>query len=314
MSTRIKNQLQYVLKIFAYLVRLPRYIATFEKNNDLQFQQTLQLKSDLGKVVDTNKDLAKRITSLDDKVSDIYHKLLSNTKEQRIAQKVVNDTISDNHDFDNFYKKFEDKFRGDEATILERLKEHLPVFEALPTQLKAKSIVDIGSGRGEFLKMMTEAQFKVVGVDMNEEMVKKAKTNGYNSVLTDAASYLSGLEKNSLAAITGFHIVEHIPFESLMRIFFESYRVIAPGGLVLFETPNPGSLKVGANTFYLDPSHQRPVPSELLSFMLEYAGFTTKTLMLHPHKNPLKSDSKPLSEVYNTVFGDADYAVLGYKK
>jgi hypothetical protein len=49
--------------------------------------------------------------------------------------------------------------------------------------------------------------------------------------------------------------------------------VLQPGGLLIMETPNPENLVVGANTFYLDPSHERPIPPPLLAFAAEHAGF-----------------------------------------
>ena len=98
-----------------------------------------------------------------------------------------------------------------------------------------------------------------------------------------------------------------------MDIFTECYRTLARGGFVLFETPNPRSLNVGANTFYTDPSHIRPVPSELLSFMLEYIGFKVKVVPLHRSVPELNSDSYGLNQVHETVFGYSDYAVVGKK-
>ncbi len=49
--------------------------------------------------------------------------------------------------------------------------------------------------------------------------------------------------------ITGFHIVEHLSFKDLITLFDEAKRVLVRGGIVLFETPNPENLVVGACTF-----------------------------------------------------------------
>lgn len=163
------------------------------------------------------------------------------------------------------------------------------------------------------MSVLTEHGFTAIGVDMNVEMVERAKSLGFKAYADDAESYLSKQNTNSLAGITGFHIVEHIPFESLMRIFTECYRTISREGIVLFETPNSRSLSVGANTFYLDPSHQRPIPPDLLAFMLEYVGFSTEIVPLHRIKPEITSGSETLKELHETVFGFADYAVVGRK-
>lgn len=157
---------------------------------------------------------------------------------------------------EDFYKAFEDKFRGTEDEIKTRLLGHISLFTNMPEALKNKPVLDIGCGRGEMLGILGEHNLKAVGVDTNKAMVNHAVTKGYSVYAIDALNYLNSLKTNSLAAITGFHIIEHIPFESLMDILSESYRTVARDGFVLFETPNPETFSVGAHTFYLDPSHR----------------------------------------------------------
>ena len=72
-------------------------------------------------------------------------------------------------------------------------------------------------------------------------------------------TYLSAQPDGSLAAVTGIHIVEHITHEERLRLFAECYRALAPGGAVIFETPNPRAALVGSYTFWIDPSHRQPV-------------------------------------------------------
>ena len=43
--------------------------------------------------------------------------------------------------------------------------------------------------------------------------------------------------------------------------------------MLALETPNPECLAIFATHFYLDPTHQRPVPPGLLVFYLEEFGF-----------------------------------------
>ncbi|MEO5498910.1 MAG: class I SAM-dependent methyltransferase [Candidatus Saccharimonadales bacterium] len=323
-NTRERSLYAYPLRIATHIARLPKYIDFFEGKNQVTESKLSDLSILVAQLTAENIALRKSqsnaahrfstIETLDNKVSDLMYKLSSSQKIEKNVQssKVVNATVSDNHAFDNFYKKFEDKFRGNEETIKERVSEHLPFFKKLSTDLRKLEVVDIGCGRGEFISMLTEAGFSAVGVDMNGEMVERAKKLGLRAEESDAQSFLGNRKNSSLAAITGFHIVEHIPFEALMEIFSECYRTVSRGGFVLFETPNPRSLMVGANTFYLDPSHQRPVPSELLSFMLDYAGFQTEVVPLHRLEDELASKG-PLHDVYESIFGFGDYAVIGRK-
>lgn len=317
------NPLRYSMKIFTHVIRLPRYIRHFENLSKTTESRIADLEIHLQRVSSSQNNIDERseaalkkfqsVDTLDDRIADIEHQLSSHTPISSSELKTVNATVSDNHAYDNFYKKFEDKFRGTEASIKERVGEHLPRFDALSPKLKKKPVIDIGCGRGEFISVMTEAGYKAIGVDMNEKMVERAINMGLEAVCNDAKSYLGQYKTGDVAAVTGFHIVEHIPFEALMEIFRECYRVLDRGGFVLFETPNPKSLFVGANTFYLDPSHQRPVPSELLSFMLEYVGFGTEIVPLHPIPLQEKSTNKVVTSLQQAIYGEADYAVIGTK-
>lgn len=309
------------------VAHLPRYISSFETKSAQLEEQIDQAKQNITAIQKDNATLLATITTIsakhsliekiDNRLLDLQHRIeYGNKKEastKRRPDTVINASMADNHSFDNFYKQFEDVFRGTEESIKERVTEHIDMFKALPTALKKLPVVDLGCGRGEFLSVLSNHKFNAIGVDMNVEMVERVKSLGFTAHADDARSYLRKQPAGSLAAVTGFHIVEHIPFESLMAIFSEAYRAVARGGFVLFETPNPKSLLVGANTFYLDPSHQRPIPPELLAFMLEYVGFTCETIPLHHILPPPTDASDTILELHETVFGFADYAVVGKK-
>lgn len=300
-------------------MRLPSYIGFFEAKaaqHDQEIASLSQQVAVLSDLVKTRKSLEAAYHRLDKRVLDISHRLeaatILNTATKDVA--VVNKTVSDNHAFDQFYKSFEDEFRGSEEVIQKRLEEYLPRFEKLPKTLRKKPIVDIGCGRGEMLSLLKQHGLYGVGIDMNKSMVKRATDAGHEAYATDALSYLRTKEEGSLAAITGFHIVEHIPFEALMEIFEACYRTLENGGFVLFETPNPETLSVGSHSFYLDPSHLRPVPPGLLAFMLEYVGFECEIVRLHPiDVLPKSVASRHLRKIYTSIFGPADYAVVGTK-
>lgn len=314
------KKLPYPLRVLSHGARLPSYIAYFEGKFAQVDQSVDVLKSTVvrleAELKETNRLLAS-YQKLDDRVTDITHQLsmlLDSNSTRNTPTKTVNDTVSDNHRFDQFYKAFEDKFRGPEDIIKNRVKEHIPIFEALSKENKKKPIIDIGCGRGEMLSVLKDNNFTAIGIDMNESMVNRAIEMGYQAVNTDALSYLKTLDKNSTAAVTGFHIVEHIPFEPLMEIFAECYRVLDRGGFVLFETPNPETLKVGSHSFYLDPSHLKPVPPQLLSFMLEYIGFECEIQRIHPIDTLSTTvKSAEIKKLHSAVFGPADYAVIGRK-
>ena len=78
------------------------------------------------------------------------------------------------------------------------------------------------------------------------------------------------------------------------------------------ETPNPENIKVSTANFYLDPTHVRPLPPQLLSFLPEHYGFErTKVLRLQENRALHSTDAVTLSDVINGV--SPDYAIVSQK-
>lgn len=224
-------------------------------------------------------------------------------------------TLADNHLLDKFYVNFEDVFRGTEADIYERLKIYLPRVQTLAKKHERPlEILDIGCGRGEFLRLMKKTGHNIQGLDLNAMMVERARKNGFEIAEEDALSFLLKQEKDSLDIISGFHLIEHIPFDELLAIFSECYRVLRPGGFVLFETPNPENLTVGSWRFYYDPSHLQPLPPDMIAFAVQSCGFEkTEVMRMHPEAEMPQKLSEKDRKIHTRLFGPLDYAVIGEK-
>jgi glycosyltransferase involved in cell wall biosynthesis/SAM-dependent methyltransferase len=172
--------------------------------------------------------------------------------------------------------------------------------------------VDLGCGRGEWLELLVSTGFTAHGVDLDEGMLEACKERGLSVSLNDAITHLTSLDDDSQSIVSGFHIIEHIEFERLEVLIAEALRVLQPGGLLIFETPNPENIIVGSNTFYLDPTHKRPIPPELLSFTVQYTGFArSKILRLQEFKKLGDSNNLSLMDVLDG--SSPDYAVIAQK-
>ncbi len=125
--------------------------------------------------------------------------------------------------------------------------------------------------------------------------------------------YLKGLRDESAVLVSGFHIAEHIPFPDLEVLVQEALRVLKPAGLLVLETPNPENIVVGTSGFYLDPTHTRPLPPRLLSFLTEHCGFErTRILRLHEPAGLAQAAAASLLDVLGGV--SPDYAVVAQKR
>jgi SAM-dependent methyltransferase len=179
------------------------------------------------------------------------------------------------------YVDFELRFRGSRDEVMARQRDALEFVADLAGS--SYPLVDLGCGRGEWLELLAEAGVRAYGVDTNDEMVAEVRSRGLEAVVGDAVTHLEGLAPSSVQAISGFHIAEHLPLSDLARLVDAALLALRPGGLLLFETPNPTNLAVGAASFYLDPTHLRPLHPQFLTFLLESRGFSdVETRFVHP--------------------------------
>ncbi|HEX8473726.1 MAG TPA: methyltransferase domain-containing protein [Pyrinomonadaceae bacterium] len=169
------------------------------------------------------------------------------------------------------YFMFEQRFRGSLAEI----KRHQSIY--LENFLERRNVVDLGCGRGEFVELLSEQGIGVTGVDGNAEMVAFCRERGLRVVHADLFEYLDGVADASLDGIFVSQVVEHFGHEEIAVLIELFGRKLERGGVVLAETVNP-HCPVALGNFYLDPSHVRPIPAELLRFMFEDEGFVVRVL------------------------------------
>jgi len=172
--------------------------------------------------------------------------------------------------------------------------------------------IDLGCGRGEWLELLKEVGFDAQGIDLDDGMLAVCRAIGLKVQTCDAVEFLKGLPGESQVIVSGFHIAEHMPFVDLQALVQEAFRVLKPAGLLILETPNSENIVVGSSNFYLDPTHQRPVPPLLLAFIPEYYGFArVKTLRLQESSSLSSISTTRLLDVLGGV--SPDFAVVAQK-
>ena len=228
-------------------------------------------------------------------------------------------TVADEaqHVLDALYGAFEDQFRGTRAEIKERLGVYLALLRQAQLGAATRPILDVGCGRGEWLELLHEEGLWGQGVDRNRVLVEQCRRRGLTVVESDALRYLRSLPDASVGAVTGFHIIEHLALEELIKLLDETVRVLRAGGVAIFETPNPRNVLVGSHTFYLDPTHRNPLPSAVMQFLAEARGLCrVEILELHPcpKASHVQDADLDVAKRFNEYFyGPQDYAVIGWK-
>jgi SAM-dependent methyltransferase len=215
---------------------------------------------------------------------------------------------------DSFYRAFEDRHRGSRELIKGRLGGYSPFVQPLAALYPGAKTFDVGCGRGEWLELMNEAGFAATGVDLDADMLEACRERNLSVSQGDAIEHLAKLESNSHALISAFHVVEHVSFEQLKRLVTEALRVLKPGGLLILETPNPENIAVATCNFYLDPTHQKPVPPLLLSFVAEHAGFD-RVKVVRLQESATLTDAQAKIHFMNVLGGvSPDYAIVAQKE
>ena len=215
------------------------------------------------------------------------------------------------HLLDPLYASLAEPFRGDPDQIRERLKTYVPYLEGVGSD----PLIDVGSGRGEWLKLAGELGFVATGIETNSMLVQQCRQQGLVIIERDLISYIASQPDNTIGAVTCFHVIEHLPFEAAVELLTEVMRVLKPGGVLMLETPNPRNVLVGACNFYFDPTHRNPIPAEVLQFLLESRGFSDiQLLLLNPSDEaPVSGDSDLATRFNQYFYGPMDYGIVARK-
>ena len=215
--------------------------------------------------------------------------------------------IKNKYGDDGWYYLFEKIFRGSEAEIARRQSIYISYFQDCYSALADRNdrgyFLEFGSGRGEFLSLLAKENLPGRGVDTNRLNIEHVEKKGLDAICVDGINYIEGVKDSALFGITMFQVAEHLQFDMLKSFISAAYRKIMPGGIVLIETVNP-SCSRAMQYFYVDPSHVRPYPPELLKFHAEWVGFVDVKIIFY----------MPVLEVNPEVQSNyIGYALIGYK-
>ena len=109
-------------------------------------------------------------------------------------------------------------------------------------------------------------------------------------------------------------MVEHLPPARVPELIRLAAASLASGAVLAIETPNPECLAALAKHFYLDPTHERPVPAALLRFYMEECGFGGIEIhYLSPAVESMTALATLPADFLAEFFGGLDCAVIGRK-
>jgi SAM-dependent methyltransferase len=148
-------------------------------------------------------------------------------------------------------------------------------------------VLELGSGRGEFLALLDEKGIKAEGVDSDDGMAQAARAKGLDVVAGDAIAFLhSEPAPGPYPGVFCAHFIEHLTPDQVGELFAGVRRVLAPGGRFVAVTPNPACYAVLSHDFWRDPTHVRFYDLPLLEFLCRQAGLEVESSGTNPANHP----------------------------
>lgn len=115
-------------------------------------------------------------------------------------------------------------------------------------------VVDLGCGGGLWARRLTDAAYRVVGIDLSPEMIALARKRVPEGSFR-AISFLD-VDFPDCVAITALGECFNYTFDSrnsrsaLSRLFRRAFRALRPGGLLVFDVAEPGRARSSSRCFW----------------------------------------------------------------
>lgn len=165
-----------------------------------------------------------------------------------------------------------------------------------------KTILDIGSGTGEFLNFFKQSKWDVLGIEPDEDARNFAEK--YYGLRVKNEDFLQELSEEGFDVITMWHVLEHV--RNVNERMQTIHRLLKNNGIVIIAVPNPEAFDAG---FYQEYWAAYDVPRHLYHFrQKDIRNLTQKHNFRVKDIYPMKFDAfyvSMLSEKYK--YGKVNY-------
>lgn len=239
-------------------------------------------KTFIGRMIQKCRRTHRELENLKRQIQ-IVNKRLEEIEEEKAN--LVKQQEEDKEIYDLLYLHYNEKLLPDSREkVKNKSKKYIQRLDNyFGTKEKANlKIIDLGCGECEWMELLLENGYDVIGVDSNHEVVCKMKQiyPQFSIIENNAIAYVNQAPSGSADVITAFHMIEHMDALTGMKLIKQCYRVLKPGGMLILETPNPANILTSTYYFHLDPTHVNIIPSEFLAFVIEECGFKVVEKML----------------------------------
>lgn len=215
---------------------------------------------------------------------------------------------------DSVRLSLEESLRVNEAEIFLKRFSYIPRVQLVASGLKLP-VIDVGCGRGDWLAKLALLGIEAYGVDIDESVVKINQDRGLDVICEDGSRYLLSLNPGSLSAITFFQVIEHLPLPEVWTMLGAAYRALAPGGLIIFQTPNPENLQIASRSVRFDLGGGKFLSPKVLTVLVNQSGFGGVEIQrFNPCPELMLANGQDLMHFHQLLFCERDYILCAYKQ
>lgn len=131
--------------------------------------------------------------------------------------------------YDNLAKAYDkDRFANTYGTYIDKQERR---FLAKYLKPRNGTVLDLGCGTGRFMDFATH------GSDISSEMIKVAQEKHPDKEFLQSDANSLPFENQQFDTVYSFHVFMHLPREKCYDIIEECYRILKPGGKLIFDFP-----------------------------------------------------------------------------
>jgi len=139
---------------------------------------------------------------------------------------------------------------------------------------KKGTLLEIGCGKGFFLKKAMENGFIVTGIDINSSAIKEAKELGFDRVYPyTLEDFILTNPQKKFDIVCFYHVLEHV--ENPIDFILKTKKFLKKDGYIVFSVPNPDRLApslLKRELWDYPPHHLTRWNETSIDFLLTKAG------------------------------------------
>jgi SAM-dependent methyltransferase len=185
-------------------------------------------------------------------------------------------------------------------------------YEAQPAAEGGRTLLDVGCGAGHLASDFLQAGYSVTGLDLSPSMLEYARQRCAPFVETGQARFVEGdaagfhLDERFGLVVSTFDMLNHLPDLAALRGAFGSvYRVLAPGGLFIFDLNTAVGLAERWNSVSVEDTEELFLLNRSIYLPEERRAYTRITGFTRSEQG---SYDRLDQIVYNTAFALRDVA------